>query len=87
MNGGDNMNNGFKAKDLVLFVEQLYENIWGYNYASDAKNLSSFIRRLRKKIEPNSDNPEYIMTVLSSINSTKKKRLNREKVNMVNLKG
>ena len=31
--------------------------------APDASNLSSFIRKLRLKIEPYPDNPRYIITV------------------------
>lgn len=47
----------------ITAKEQLYENIWGYNYISDAKNLTSFIRKLRKKIEPFPDSPQYVLTV------------------------
>lgn len=39
----------FCHKGQVFTKDQLYENIWGYNYISDAKNLTSFIRKLRKK--------------------------------------
>lgn len=53
----------FSHKGQVFTKEQLYENVWGYDYAPDAKNLSSFIRRLRKKVEPEPDNPKYIITV------------------------
>lgn len=42
--------------------EQLYENIRGYDYISDAKNLTSFMRKLRKKIEPFPDSPQYVLT-------------------------
>lgn len=53
----------YSNKGQVFTKEQLYENVWGYDYTLDAKNLSSFIRRLRKKVEPDPDNPQYIMTV------------------------
>lgn len=53
----------FCHKGQVFTKDQLYENIWGYNYISDAKNLTSFIRKLRKKIEPFPDCPQYILTV------------------------
>lgn len=53
----------YSHKGQVFTKEQLYENVWGYDYAPDAKNLTSFIRRLRKKIEPNPDKPQYIITV------------------------
>lgn len=53
----------FSHKGQVFTKEQLYENVWGYDYVPDAKNLSSFIRKLRKKVEPDPNNPQYIMTV------------------------
>ena len=53
----------FCHKGQVFTKDQLYENIWGYNYLSDTKNLTSFIRKLRKKIEPFPDSPQYILTV------------------------
>ena len=53
----------FCHKGQVFTKDQLYENIWGYNYISDTKNLTSFIRKLRKKIEPFPDCPQYILTV------------------------
>lgn len=53
----------FCHKGQVFTKEQLYENIWGFNYITDCKNLTSFIRKLRRKIEPFPDNPQYILTV------------------------
>lgn len=53
----------FCHKGQVFTKEQLYENIWGYNNAPEGSNLTSFIRKLRKKIEPSPDNPQYILTV------------------------
>ena len=53
----------FSHKGQVFTKDQLYENVWGYNYIIDTKNLTSFIRKLRKKIEPFPDNPQYILTV------------------------
>ena len=50
-------------KGQVFTKEQLYETIWGYHNAPEGSNLTSFIRKLRKKIEPNPDNPQYIVTV------------------------
>ena len=53
----------FSHKGQVFTKEQIYEKIWGYDNAPDASNLSSFIRKLRLKIEPHPDNPRYIITV------------------------
>ena len=47
----------------VFSAEQIYENVWGYDYPADPNNLTSFIRKLRKKIEPEPDRPRYIVTV------------------------
>ena len=53
----------YRHKGQVFTKEQIYENVWGYDNAPDARNLSSFIRKLRLKIEPYPDNPRYIITV------------------------
>lgn len=53
----------FSHKGQVFTKEQLYENIWGYDNIIEGSNLTSFIRKLRKKIEPSPDNPQYIVTV------------------------
>ena len=50
-------------KGQVFTKEQIYEKVWGYDNAPDANNLSSFVRKLRLKIEPHPDNPRYIITV------------------------
>ena len=51
-------------KGQVFTKEQLYENVWGFeDMPKDTSNLPSFIRKLRKKIEPDPDNPIYIITV------------------------
>lgn len=53
----------FCHKGQVFTKDQLYENVWGYHNAPEGNNLTSFIRKLRKKIEPSPDNPQYILTV------------------------
>lgn len=53
----------YSHKGQVFTKEQLYEKVWGYEDVIDGKNLTSFIRKLRKKIEPTPDNPQYIITV------------------------
>ena len=35
----------------------------GYDYPADPNNLTSFIRKLRKKIEPEPDRPRYIVII------------------------
>lgn len=53
----------FSYKGQVFTKDQLYRNVWGYDNAPEGSNLTSFIRKLRKKIEPDPDNPKYILTV------------------------
>lgn len=53
----------FIHKGQVFTKEQLYENVWGYEDIPDASNMTSFIRKLRLKVEPDPDNPRYIITV------------------------
>ncbi|WP_279155351.1 winged helix-turn-helix domain-containing protein [Thomasclavelia cocleata] len=50
-------------KGQVFTKDQLYENVWGFHNAPEGNNLTSFIRKLRKEIEPSPDNPQYILTV------------------------
>lgn len=57
------MNKKNFKKEQVFTKEQIYENVWGYDYPADPNNLTSFIRKLRKKIEPEPDRPRYIVTV------------------------
>ena len=50
-------------KDQVFSKEQLYEQVWSYVDIPDSRNLTSFIRKLRKKIEKNPSKPKHIITV------------------------
>lgn len=62
-----------KEFDLLLFLannkgrvytkKQIYTQVWENDYAFDDSNIMSFISKLRKKIEPNTDNTFYIQTV------------------------
>ena len=53
----------YSHRGQVFSKEQLYENVWGYDDMPASSNLTSFIRKLRKKVEPDPDNPIYIITV------------------------
>ena len=54
----------YSHKGQVFTKEQIYENVWGFeNMPLNTSNLPSFIRKLRKKIEPDPDKPIYILTV------------------------
>lgn len=47
----------------VFTKEQIYRAVWSEDYLLDDSNIMAFIRKLRKKIEPNPDAPEYILTI------------------------
>ena len=47
----------------VFTKEQIYQEVWDTSYCLDDSNIMAFIRKLRKKIEPNPDSPIYILTV------------------------
>ena len=47
----------------VFTKEQIYQEVWATSYCLDDSNIMAFIRKLRKKIEPNPDSPIYILTV------------------------
>ena len=48
---------------LVLSREQLLERVWGYDYFGDGRVVDAHIRRLRAKVEPDTSNPSFIVTV------------------------
>ena len=62
-----------KEFDILLFLarnrgevftkEQIYQAVWDGKYMLDDSNIMAFIRKLRRKIEPNPDAPEYILTI------------------------
>ena len=62
-----------KEFDILLFLarnrgevftkEQIYNAVWEEDYIMDDSNIMAFIRKLRKKIEPNPDAPIYIQTI------------------------
>lgn len=47
----------------ILSKEQIYNFVWNGEYLRDDSNITSHIRRLRKKIEDDPSRPEYIQTV------------------------
>lgn len=61
-----------KEYDLLYFLasspgqiftkKQIYQNVWQDEYAYDDNTIMVHIRRLRKKIEPDPQNPVYILT-------------------------
>lgn len=47
---------------VVYKREDLLETIWKYEYIGDVRTVDVHIRRLRKKIERNPEEPEYVYT-------------------------
>jgi two-component system response regulator ResD len=43
--------------------EHLLDKVWGYEFYGDLRTVDVHVQRLRKKIEPDPDNPSYIRTV------------------------
>ncbi|MDO5400760.1 MAG: response regulator transcription factor [Eubacteriales bacterium] len=50
-------------KGRVFTKRQIYTQVWEDDYAFDDSNIMSFISKLRKKIEPDPEQPFYIQTV------------------------
>jgi DNA-binding response OmpR family regulator len=46
----------------VLTHEQLLSMVWGYDYEGYSNQVAVYVRRLRTKIEPNPDEPRYLLT-------------------------
>lgn len=47
----------------VFSVEQLFETVWGVDSLGDHRTVMVHISNLRKKIEPDHTNPQYISTI------------------------
>jgi len=54
------------ARGDVVTREQLLQRVWGYDYFGDTRLLDVHIRRLRRKIEPDPDDPTLVLTVRGS---------------------
>lgn len=50
-------------KGRVFTKKQIYTQVWAEEYAFDDSNIMSFVSKLRKKIEPDPEQPFYILTV------------------------
>jgi DNA-binding response OmpR family regulator len=54
------------AAGRVVTREELLQRVWGYDYFGDTRLLDVHIRRLRRKIERDPDEPEWLLTVRGS---------------------
>ena len=50
-------------RGTVLTRDQLLQNVWGYDYAGDTRNVDVHVRWLREKLEEDQANPRLIQTV------------------------
>lgn len=49
--------------NIVFSKEQIFEEIWGYDYVGDSATVMVHINRIREKIEDDSKNPKILETV------------------------
>lgn len=52
-----------KNKGNILTRELLLDKIWGYEYIGETRTVDVHIRHLRKKIESDDKNPQFIQTI------------------------
>lgn len=50
-------------RGTVFNKEEIYRAVWKDEYLLDDSNIMAFVRKIRKKIEPEPDNPRYLLTV------------------------
>ncbi|GBD11780.1 Transcriptional regulatory protein KdpE [bacterium HR23] len=46
----------------VLTHKELLQQVWGPEYGEEAEYLRTFIKQLRRKLEPDPSRPRYILT-------------------------
>ena len=46
----------------VLTHDQILRRVWGPNYFGDSRLVRSFVRKLRRKLKDNANNPKYVIT-------------------------
>ena len=51
-----------KNVDVLLTHVKLLRSVWGLEYGGELEYLRTYVRMLRKKIEKNPANPEYIVS-------------------------
>jgi len=52
-----------KNSGRVLSTSQILSKVWGYDYEGESNLVAVYIRRLRTKIEPESEQPRHVITV------------------------
>jgi two-component system, OmpR family, response regulator MtrA len=54
------------AGGRVVTREELLRRVWGYDYVADTRLLDVHVRRLRRKVEDDPDDPRCVLTVRGS---------------------
>lgn len=52
-----------KNRGRVFSKEQIYDAVWNNEYVFDERNMTAYINKIRRKIEPDPAHPKYILTV------------------------
>lgn len=52
-----------KNRGIVFSRDNLLEKIWGYDYLGETRTVDVHVSNLRRKVEQDENNPEYIKTV------------------------
>lgn len=53
------------APGYIFTTDELVERVWGYEGEGNRGLVRGLVRRLRRKIEPDSENPQYILNIPS----------------------
>lgn len=49
--------------NIVFTKDKIFNRIWGEEYIGDTATVAVHIQKLRKKLEQDTSNPEYIETI------------------------
>jgi two-component system response regulator VicR len=52
-----------RHRNKALASEWIFEQVWGYDADPGAKTMAVYVRRLRRKIEVDPENPRFLVTV------------------------
>jgi two-component system, OmpR family, response regulator VicR len=52
-----------RNREKALATDWIFENVWGFDSEMGLKTLAVYVRRLRRKIEADPDNPQLLLTV------------------------
>jgi DNA-binding response OmpR family regulator len=55
-----------RSPGLVLSRERMLEAVWGGSGSESRRSVDVYIRKLREKIEPDPENPQYLLTARGS---------------------